>query len=184
MSKSKGNVVYPDDMVKKYGADALRLFMLFSSPPEKEFIWNDEAIDGCFRFLNRVWVIVQENMDLFGSDSPVADEKNEDHEGTEGDDRHARSGWKNKECQRQEEHQPESENAGLSRDFHPFSESHAESSLGPDSIPGATRKEVKLPLRWTGPGADIELICDKKAGKAQINDPSGEMQGARSLFPL
>jgi leucyl-tRNA synthetase len=65
MSKSKGNVVYPDDVVKKYGADTLRLFILFASPPEKEFAWNDKSIEGCFRFLNRVWAVVQENLDLF-----------------------------------------------------------------------------------------------------------------------
>ena len=65
MSKSKGNVVYPDDMIKKYGADTLRLFILFASPPEKEFSWIEEGIEGCFRFLNRFWVIVHENMDLF-----------------------------------------------------------------------------------------------------------------------
>jgi len=77
MSKSKGNVVYPDDMVNKYGADTLRLFILFASPPEKEFDWKEEAIEGCFRFLNRVWAIVQENVDLFTPDSPVGKEKKE-----------------------------------------------------------------------------------------------------------
>ncbi|NIM59285.1 MAG: leucine--tRNA ligase [Candidatus Aminicenantes bacterium] len=65
MSKSKGNVVDPDDIVEKYGADSLRLFILFASPPEKEFVWNDEGIDGCFRFLNRLWATIQENLDLF-----------------------------------------------------------------------------------------------------------------------
>jgi leucyl-tRNA synthetase len=76
MSKSKGNVVYPDDMINKYGADTLRLFILFASPPEKEFDWKEEAIEGCFRFLNRVWVIVRENMDLYSNDSPVSKAKN------------------------------------------------------------------------------------------------------------
>jgi len=71
MSKSKGNVIYPDDMIKKYGADSLRLFILFASPPEKEFVWIEEGIEGCFKFLNRVWVIVQENLDLFAKDFPV-----------------------------------------------------------------------------------------------------------------
>lgn len=65
MSKSKGNVVDPDDMVKEYGADTLRLFILFASPPEKEFAWDEKGIEGCFRFLNRVWAFFQENMDLF-----------------------------------------------------------------------------------------------------------------------
>jgi leucyl-tRNA synthetase len=65
MSKSKGNVVDPDDIVDKYGADTLRLFILFASPPDKEFVWNDESIEGCFRFLNRIWSIVTDNLDLF-----------------------------------------------------------------------------------------------------------------------
>ncbi len=77
MSKSKGNVVYPDDMVEKYGADTLRLFILFASPPEKEFDWKEEAIEGCFRFLNRVWGIVLENLDLFSPNVPADEEKKE-----------------------------------------------------------------------------------------------------------
>jgi leucyl-tRNA synthetase len=74
MSKSKGNVVDPDDIVEEYGADSLRLFILFASPPEKEFIWNDEGIDGCYRFLNRLWATMQENMDLFKQKSSPRDE--------------------------------------------------------------------------------------------------------------
>jgi leucyl-tRNA synthetase len=69
MSKSRGNVVEPDDMIKEYGTDALRLFILFASPPEKEFAWAEEGIEGCFRFLNRVWTIVVENRDVFNGDS-------------------------------------------------------------------------------------------------------------------
>lgn len=65
MSKSKGNVVDPDDMVEKYGADTLRLFILFAAPPEKEFAWNEKGIEGCFRFLNRIWAFFIENMDIF-----------------------------------------------------------------------------------------------------------------------
>jgi len=74
MSKSKGNVVDPDDIVEKYGADSLRLFILFASPPEKEFIWNDEGIDGCYRFLSRLWAIIQENLDLFKQKSSSQEE--------------------------------------------------------------------------------------------------------------
>jgi leucyl-tRNA synthetase len=71
MSKSRGNVVEPDDMIKEYGADALRLFILFASPPEKEFAWAEEGIEGSFRFLNRVWTIVEENRDVFGAEPSV-----------------------------------------------------------------------------------------------------------------
>ncbi|HUU36774.1 MAG TPA: leucine--tRNA ligase [Candidatus Desulfaltia sp.] len=69
MSKSRGNVVDPDEIVQEYGADSLRLFMLFASPPEKEFAWAEDGIEGAFRFLNRVWAIIEENRDLFGSEA-------------------------------------------------------------------------------------------------------------------
>ena len=58
MSKSKGNVVDPDDMLQKYGADALRLYVMFVAPPEKEVEWNDAGLEGSFRFLLRVWRLV------------------------------------------------------------------------------------------------------------------------------
>jgi leucyl-tRNA synthetase len=58
MSKSKGNVVDPDDMIAKYGADALRLYVMFVAPPEKEVEWVDTGLEGSFRFLSRVWRIV------------------------------------------------------------------------------------------------------------------------------
>jgi leucyl-tRNA synthetase len=58
MSKSRGNVVEPTQLVEKYGVDTARMFLLFAAPPEKELEWSDEGIEGTFRFLNRVWRIV------------------------------------------------------------------------------------------------------------------------------
>jgi len=55
MSKSKGNVVDPDGLVKQYGADTVRLFMLFAAPPEKGLEWNEKGVEGANRFLQRIW---------------------------------------------------------------------------------------------------------------------------------
>ena len=62
MSKSKGNVVDPDLMVAKYGADTVRVFMLFAAPPEKDLDWSDSGIEGASRFLSRVWRLVGEEL--------------------------------------------------------------------------------------------------------------------------
>jgi leucyl-tRNA synthetase len=59
MSKSKGNIVDPDAIIKRYGADTLRLYILFAGPPEAEMEWSDKAIEGSWRFLNRVWRLVE-----------------------------------------------------------------------------------------------------------------------------
>ncbi len=58
MSKSLGNVVSPEEILEKYGADTARLFILFAAPPEKELDWSDAGVEGSFRFLNRVWRLV------------------------------------------------------------------------------------------------------------------------------
>ncbi|KUK14163.1 MAG: Leucine--tRNA ligase [bacterium 42_11] len=63
MSKSLGNVVDPDEIMKKFGADTARLFILFASPPEKDLEWSDRGVEGCHRFLNRVWKLVTERVD-------------------------------------------------------------------------------------------------------------------------
>ena len=61
MSKSKGNIVDPDSIIKNYGADTLRLFMLFAAPPQDQLEWDDRGIEGAFKYLNRVWRI-QDNL--------------------------------------------------------------------------------------------------------------------------
>ena len=63
MSKSKGNVVSPDDLVRDYGCDSLRLYELFVGPPELDSEWDDRGIDGVYRFLNRFWNMVMDNKD-------------------------------------------------------------------------------------------------------------------------
>jgi len=60
MSKSKGNIVDPDDMIKRYGADTTRLFSLFAAPPERDLEWQAEGVEGASRFLHRVWRLVYE----------------------------------------------------------------------------------------------------------------------------
>ena len=72
MSKSKGNVVDPDDMIQKYGADALRLYVMFVAPPEKEIEWTDAGLEGSFRFLARVWRLVDQLSAVFlGKEIPA-----------------------------------------------------------------------------------------------------------------
>lgn len=61
MSKSKGNVVDPEEMIRHYGADTVRLFSLFAAPPERDMEWHDKGVEGCFRFLGRVYRLVMEN---------------------------------------------------------------------------------------------------------------------------
>ena len=63
MSKSTKNVLDPQKLIEKYGADTVRMFCLFASPPERDLEWNDEGVEGSWRFLNRVWRIVTENSD-------------------------------------------------------------------------------------------------------------------------
>jgi leucyl-tRNA synthetase len=60
MSKSKGNIVDPEDMIKQYGADTTRLFSLFAAPPEKDLEWQAEGVEGASRFLHRVWRLIYE----------------------------------------------------------------------------------------------------------------------------
>ena len=68
MSKSKGNVVDPDDMIGRFGADALRLYVMFVAPPEKEIEWTDAGLEGSFRFLARVWRLVDQLAETIGGE--------------------------------------------------------------------------------------------------------------------
>jgi leucyl-tRNA synthetase len=68
MSKSKGNVVDPDEMLAKYGADALRLYVMFVAPPEKDVEWSDAGLEGSFRFLIRVWRLVDHWAETIGGE--------------------------------------------------------------------------------------------------------------------
>lgn len=63
MSKSKRNVVDPQDLIDRYGADTVRMFCLFASPPERDLEWSDQGVEGSFRFLNRVWRLVVDNLE-------------------------------------------------------------------------------------------------------------------------
>ncbi len=63
MSKSKRNVVDPEDLIDRYGADTVRVFCLFASPPEKDLEWSEQGVEGSFRFLNRVWRLVDDHIE-------------------------------------------------------------------------------------------------------------------------
>ena len=63
MSKSKGNTVDPQEMIEEYGADTVRLFMMFAAPPEQSLEWNDSGVEGAFRFLKRLWRLVAEHVE-------------------------------------------------------------------------------------------------------------------------
>ena len=63
MSKSKRNVVDPEDLIDRYGADTVRMFCLFASPPERDLEWNDQGVEGSFRFLNRVWRLIVDDLE-------------------------------------------------------------------------------------------------------------------------
>ena len=64
MSKSKGNTVDPDEIFENYGADTARLFILSDSPPARDFDWSDAGVEGCYKFLNRVWRLISSNADV------------------------------------------------------------------------------------------------------------------------
>ncbi|MFN3550580.1 MAG: leucine--tRNA ligase [Endomicrobiia bacterium] len=75
MSKSKGNIVEPDEIVSKYGADTTRLFILFASPPQKQLEWSNTGVEGCWRFINRVDKLVEKIVSLKDTVYDVDEEK-------------------------------------------------------------------------------------------------------------
>ena len=70
MSKSKGNTVDPDEIFENYGADTARLFILSDSPPARDFDWSDAGVEGCYKFLNRVWRLIASNSKNITLDYP------------------------------------------------------------------------------------------------------------------
>lgn len=70
MSKSKGNTVDPDEIFENYGADTARLFILSDSPPARDFDWSNAGVEGCYKFLNRVWRLISTNQDNISLDYP------------------------------------------------------------------------------------------------------------------
>jgi leucyl-tRNA synthetase len=75
MSKSKKNVVDPQGLIERYGADTIRMFCLFASPPEKSLEWSDQGVEGSYRFLNRLWRLVDDNRESIIKGAPYSGEK-------------------------------------------------------------------------------------------------------------
>ena len=80
MSKSKGNVVSPIEIIEEYGADTARLFVLFAAPPERDLEWSEQGVDGCFRFLNRVYRLVNEVSEVAKSNISLGELNKNDKE--------------------------------------------------------------------------------------------------------
>ena len=80
MSKSKGNTISPLEIIEKYGADTARLFILFAAPPERDLDWSDKGVEGCYKFLNRVYRLVDELQDVFNNDNVFGELTKEDKE--------------------------------------------------------------------------------------------------------
>jgi leucyl-tRNA synthetase len=78
MAKSKGNVVDPDHFIDLFGADTLRLFILFAAPPEKDLDWSESGVEGCFRFLNRIWRLFVRHEESIAQPSEKIDAADED----------------------------------------------------------------------------------------------------------
>src|SRR6185436_18689817 len=72
MSKSKRNTVDPDDIIGEYGADVARWFMLSDSPPDRDVIWTEEGVQGSWRFVQRLWRLVRESLEISAAATPAA----------------------------------------------------------------------------------------------------------------
>ena len=88
MSKSKGSAVDPNELIKQYGADTVRLFVMFAAPPDQSFEWSDQGVQGASRYLNRLWNLVQDhiqsgvinNKDFNNSSDEVSELRNKTHQ--------------------------------------------------------------------------------------------------------
>ncbi len=78
MSKSKGNVVPPDMIISKYGADTARLFSMFAAPPERDLEWSDQGVEGTYRFLHRIWTLIYKHHKAIMKVKPAGKEANGD----------------------------------------------------------------------------------------------------------
>jgi len=80
MSKSKGNTVDPDEIFKNYGADTARLFILSDSPPARDFDWSDAGVEGCYKFINRVWRLVSDNFNYIDMNYQIPEKLSKENE--------------------------------------------------------------------------------------------------------
>ena len=80
MSKSKGNTVDPDEIFENYGADTARLFILSDSPPARDFDWSDAGVEGCYKFLNRVWKLFSNNQEYISLDYKLSEKLSKEND--------------------------------------------------------------------------------------------------------
>ena len=73
MSKSKGNVIAPEDMIAEYGADAVRAYILFMAPPDKDLLWDEGGLAGIYKFMNRAWRVVNDLVGKAGEETLFAE---------------------------------------------------------------------------------------------------------------